>query len=41
MIELKSIKNKVYTAAVIAFLHEIYKWKKKKYEIKKNHVHSV
>ena len=30
IIELKSIKNKVYTAAVIAFLHKIYKWGKKK-----------
>ena len=39
IIELKSIKNKVYTAAVIAFLHKIYKWEKKnttKYEIKKS-----
>ena len=27
------MKNKVYTAAVIAFLHKVYKWKK--YEINK------
>ena len=38
IIELKSIKNKVYTTAVIAFLHKIYKWEKNttKYEIKKS-----